>query len=195
MWYTSLKKTKPMTRFLAICPLVKSDSSLCIFGERITPNMHALARKFGWMDDYYASGKSSAEGHQWTDAGMVSDYVEKNVRAWFRSYPHRQTDALVYNKSGFIWNQALDHGKTVRVFGEACTTEYDRKLNGPIFMPITSKVKRQYGITKAPLQEYAPSSLLPIPIVTTWYFVISKGQIFLYRNGEDMSRAIIFPIS
>jgi hypothetical protein len=53
---------------------------------------------------------------------MVSDYVEKNVRAWFRSYPHRQEDALVYNKAGFIWNQALDHGKTVRVYGEACTT-------------------------------------------------------------------------
>ena len=106
----------------------RGDTSLCIFGQQITPNMHALAQKFGWMDDYYASGKSSAEGHQWTDAGMVSDYVEKNVRAWFRSYPHRQADALVYNKSGFIWNQALDHGKTVRIFGEACETEYDKKL-------------------------------------------------------------------
>jgi hypothetical protein len=59
---------------------------------------------------------------------MVSDYIEKNVRVWFRSYPHRQEDALVYNKTGFIWNNALDHGKTVRVYGEACTTEYDRKL-------------------------------------------------------------------
>ncbi len=106
----------------------KGDSSLCIFGEKVTPNMHALAKQFGWMDDYYASGKSSAEGHQWTDAGMVSDYVEKNVRAWFRSYPHRQDDALVYNKGGFIWNHALDHGKTVHIFGEACETQYDKTL-------------------------------------------------------------------
>lgn len=104
-----------------------NDSSLTIFGKRITPNIHALAKQYGWMDQYYASGKSSAEGHQWTDAGMVSDYVEKNVRAWFRSYPHRQEDALVYSPSGFIWNHALDHGKTVRVFGEACKTVYDRK--------------------------------------------------------------------
>jgi hypothetical protein len=80
------------------------------------------------MDNFYASGKSSAEGHQWTDAGMVSDYVEKNVRAWLRSYPHRQEDALVYNKAGFIWNQALDHGKTVKIYGEACETIYDKKL-------------------------------------------------------------------
>ena len=106
----------------------RGDSSLCVFGDRITPNIHALARIFGWMDNYYASGKSSAEGHQWSNAAIVSDYVEKNVRAWFRSYPHRQTDAMVYNKQGYIWNNAVTHGKTVRIYGEACTTEYDEKL-------------------------------------------------------------------
>ena len=106
----------------------RGNADLCIYGENITPNQHKLAADFSLMDNYYASGKSSAEGHQWTDAAMVSDYVQKNVRAWFRSYPHRQTDALVYNKSGFIWNNAMDHGKTVRVYGEACTTIYDSKL-------------------------------------------------------------------
>ncbi len=105
------------------------DSNLCVYGKFITPNQHELSRRFSLLDNYYASGKSSAEGHQWTDAAMVSDYVEKNVRAWFRSYPHRQEDALVYNKAGFIWNDALDHGKKVRIFGEACTTHYDTKMN------------------------------------------------------------------
>ncbi len=101
---------------------------LCVYGDSVTPNQHKLAKDFSLMDNYYASGKSSAEGHQWTDAAMASDYVEKNVRAWFRSYPHRQEDALVYNKSGFIWNNALDHGKKVRIYGEACLTNYDKKL-------------------------------------------------------------------
>lgn len=123
-----IKENKTYDQVFGDMPAGKNDSSLCVFGEKITPNMHALAKKYGWMDEYYASGKSSAEGHQWTDAGMVSDYVEKNVRAWLRSYPHRQEDALVYNKSGFIWNHALDHGKTVRIYGEACKTEYDEKL-------------------------------------------------------------------
>ena len=106
----------------------RGEESLCIYGDSITPNQHQLSRDFSLLDNYYASGKSSAEGHQWTDAAMASDYIEKNVRAWFRSYPHRQEDALVYNKNGFIWNNALDHGKTVRIFGEACTTHYDEKL-------------------------------------------------------------------
>jgi hypothetical protein len=35
---------------------------------------------------------------------------------------------MVYNKQGYIWNNAVTHGKTVRIYGEACTTEYDEKL-------------------------------------------------------------------
>jgi len=101
---------------------------LCIYGDSVTPNQHRLASTFSLLDNYYAAGKCSAEGHQWADAAMVSDYVEKSVRAWFRSYPHRQDDALVYNRNGFVWNNALDHGKKVRVYGEACTTHYGREL-------------------------------------------------------------------
>jgi hypothetical protein len=50
------------------------------------------------------------------------------VRAWFRSYTHRLADAQAYNKSGFIWNNAMDHGKKVRIYGEACFTHYDTTM-------------------------------------------------------------------
>jgi YVTN family beta-propeller protein len=123
-----IKENKTYDQVLGDVPGANGDSSLTVFGKRITPNMHALTNQFGLMDNYYASGKSSAEGHQWTDAGMVTDYVEKNIRAWFRSYPHRQEDALVYNKAGFIWNHVLRFGKTVKVYGEACETQYNKKL-------------------------------------------------------------------
>jgi len=102
-------------------------NTLCIYGEDVTPNQHKLGKDFLLLDNYYASGKCSAEGHSWTDAAIVTDYLEKNVRAWFRSYPHVLADALVYNKKGFIWNNALDHGKTVRIYGEACTPEWKDK--------------------------------------------------------------------
>ncbi len=100
---------------------------LCVFGNNVTPNQHQLAKDFLLLDNYYVSGKSSAEGHQWTDAAMVNDYVERNVGAWFRSYPHVQTDALVYGKKGFIWNNATEHGKTVKIYGEACTPIFSNK--------------------------------------------------------------------
>lgn len=97
------------------------DPELCAFGKKVTPNEHKLAENFLLLDNYYASGKSSAEGHQWTDAAMTTDYVEKSVRGWFRSYPHVQKDAMVYSPSGFLWNNALDHGLSVRIYGEAAT--------------------------------------------------------------------------
>ena len=102
--------------------------SLCIYGEKITPNQHLLAKQYLLLDNYYVSGKSSAEGHSWTDAAIVTDYIEKNVRAWFRSYPHVLADALVYNKKGFLWNNALDHGKTVRIYGEACSPVWQQGM-------------------------------------------------------------------
>ncbi|MGB8489477.1 MAG: bifunctional YncE family protein/alkaline phosphatase family protein [Bacteroidales bacterium] len=95
------------------------DPSLCTFGEEITPNTHKLAREFMLLDNFLVSGKCSAEGHQWTDASIVTDYIEKNMRAWFRSYPHVQTDALVYSPTGFLWDNGVTHGRKVRIYGEA----------------------------------------------------------------------------
>jgi len=101
------------------------EAKLCSFGEKVTPNHHKLAREFSLLDNYYASGKCSSEGHQWTDSGIVTDYIEKKVRAWFRSYDHIQYDAMVYPEYGFIWNDALANGKRVRIFGEACFVQWD----------------------------------------------------------------------
>ena len=101
------------------------DSTLCIFGKEITPNTHKICDDFILLDNFYVSGKSSAEGHQWTDMAIVTDYIEKNVRAWFRSYPHVQQDALVYAPTGFIWDNARRHEKKVRIYGEACVPVFD----------------------------------------------------------------------
>jgi YVTN family beta-propeller protein len=123
-----IKENRTYDQVLGDMPEGNGMKSLCIYGDSITPNQHNLARNFLLLDNYYASGKCSAEGHQWTDAGMVTDYVEKSVRSWFRSYPHVQEDALVYDSNGFIWNNAADHGKTVRIYGEACIPHFDKKL-------------------------------------------------------------------
>lgn len=124
-----IKENKTYDQVLGDMPEGDGMPTLCIFGNEVTPNQHKIAKEFSLLDNYYVSGKSSAEGHSWTDAAIVTDYVEKNVRAWFRSYPHILADAMVYNKNGFIWNNALDHGKTVRVYGEACSPIFKRGLH------------------------------------------------------------------
>ena len=104
------------------------DPGLCIYGSEITPNTHKLSEEFMLLDNFYVSGKCSAEGHQWTDASIVTDYIEKNMRAWFRSYAHVQTDALVYAPTGFLWDNATSHNKSVRIYGEASVPVLDNKL-------------------------------------------------------------------
>jgi YVTN family beta-propeller protein len=104
------------------------DNSLCVFGRNVTPNIHRLVDQFQLLDNFFASGKCSAEGHSWVDASIVTDYIEKNVRAWFRSYPHLLDDALVYPSTGFIWDNARNHGVNCRIYGEAAVPVFDNSL-------------------------------------------------------------------
>lgn len=103
------------------------DPSLCIFGEEITPNQHKMVRDFVLLDNTYCSGILSADGHQWADAGITTDYMEKSFAGFPRSYPDgmedSDVDAIAYSPAGFIWDNVLAHGKTMRDYGEFAITE------------------------------------------------------------------------
>jgi YVTN family beta-propeller protein len=123
-----IKENRTYDQILGDLELGNGDPGLCIFGREITPNTHKLAEEFVLFDNFSVSGKSSAEGHQWTDAAIVTDYIAKNMRAWFRSYPHVQTDALVYAPTGFIWDNALRNKKSVKIYGEASSPVIDERM-------------------------------------------------------------------
>ena len=53
------------------------DASLCLFGEDVTPNHHALARQFVLLDNFYCDAEVSADGHNWSMGAYATDYVEK----------------------------------------------------------------------------------------------------------------------
>jgi YVTN family beta-propeller protein len=123
-----IKENRTYDQVLGDMKQGNGDPGICTYGLEITPNTHKLSEDFMLLDNFYVSGKCSAEGHQWTDASIVTDYIEKNMRAWFRSYAHVQTDALVYAPTGFIWDNALSKGKSVRIYGEASVPVLDRNL-------------------------------------------------------------------
>ena len=123
-----IKENRTYDQVLGDMKQGNGDPGLCTYGLEITPNTHKLSEEFMLLDNFYVSGKCSAEGHQWTDASIVTDYIEKNIRAWFRSYAHVQTDALVYAPTGFIWDNAMNKGKSVRIYGEASTPVLDKNL-------------------------------------------------------------------
>jgi hypothetical protein len=99
-------------------PEGNGDPSLVHFGEEVTPNHHKLAREFVLFDNFYCSGVLSADGHQWTNEAYVTDYIEKQFGGWVRSYPYWGNDPLAFAGSGFLWDNALEHGLSFRTYGE-----------------------------------------------------------------------------
>jgi YVTN family beta-propeller protein len=93
------------------------DSSLAQFGQKVTPNQHALATQFGLYDNTYDIGTNSAEGHNWLMQGDNPAYTETSAGEYTRSYDTEE-DVLGHQRSGFLWNSIQSAGKTARNFGE-----------------------------------------------------------------------------
>lgn len=117
-----IKENRTYDQILGDVGKGNSDPSLCIFGEKVTPNQHKMVREFVLLDNTYCSGILSADGHQWSTTAFGTDYIEKSFAGWPRSYPDGmgpdEIDALAYAPSGFIWDNALKHGVTLWNFGE-----------------------------------------------------------------------------
>jgi YVTN family beta-propeller protein len=93
------------------------DPSLVMFGEDVTPNQRKLADDYVLLDNFYATGGNSADGHQWATQSIENTYAMWPGFAG-RSYPFDGSDPLAIAESGFLWDQALARGKTVRIYGE-----------------------------------------------------------------------------
>lgn len=119
-----IKENKTYDQVLGDVPQGNGDPALVSFGNHITPNVHALASDFVLLDNFYGVGVQSGDGHQWTDEADATDYVERSFPDWARSYPNLGTDPLAYAASGFIWQNALAHGLSVRDYGEFTPTSF-----------------------------------------------------------------------
>ena len=121
-----IQENRTYDQVLGDLPQGNGDPSLCVFGEEITPNHHKVAREFVLLDNTYCSGILSADGHQWTDSAMATDYMERAFAGFPRSYPYGMSDggvdALAYSPTGFIWDNVIAHGKTLRDYGEFAIT-------------------------------------------------------------------------
>ena len=98
------------------------DSTLVLFGKKITPNQHAIAKEFVLLDNFYVNGEVSADGHNWSMGAYATDYLEKT---WPTSYSDRGGDydsegsrEIANNKNGFLWNDCERHGVSYRTYGE-----------------------------------------------------------------------------
>jgi YVTN family beta-propeller protein len=128
-----IKENRTYDQVLGDIPEGNGDPSLVLFGEKITPNQHALAREFVLLDNFYVNGEVSADGHNWSLGGYATDYLEKT---WPTSYGGRGgtydaegTREIANNKNGFLWNDCQRNGVSYRTYGEFVD---DYKPNIPV---------------------------------------------------------------
>lgn len=103
------------------------DSSLAVFGGKITPNAHKLVKRFPLFDNFYDPSRQSADGHQWITEAMAPYADDIQSPDWNRSYPGGNAgDALAYHNKGFLFSEASAKGLPVKIYGEY--VEYDTFL-------------------------------------------------------------------
>jgi YVTN family beta-propeller protein len=117
-----IKENRTYDQVLSDVPGGNGDTSLLLFGKHVTPNQHKLAGEFVLLDNFYADGEVSADGHNWSTSAHATDFLEKN---WPTSYGNRggtypgegKRDAA-NPKGGFIWDYCKRAGVTYRTYGE-----------------------------------------------------------------------------
>ncbi|WP_242009470.1 bifunctional YncE family protein/alkaline phosphatase family protein [Lacibacter cauensis] len=117
-----IKENRTYDQVLGDVPQGNGDTSIVLFGERVTPNQHKLVKEFVLLDNFYADGEVSADGHNWSTSANATDYLEKN---WVTSYggrggtyPGEGKREIANPKKGFIWDYCKRASVSYRTYGE-----------------------------------------------------------------------------
>ncbi len=128
-----VKENRTYDQVLGDVAAGNGDTSLVLFGEKVTPNQHKLVKDFVLLDNFYVDGEVSADGHNWSLGAYATDYLEKN---WVTSYGGRGgeydaegTRKIANNKGDFIWGACKKAGVSYRTYGEFAD---DYKANIPV---------------------------------------------------------------
>ena len=103
-------------------PIGNGDPKLAIYGEKVTPNQHALAREYVLFDALFSNSEVSVDGHSWCDAAMATDF---NQRSWIMSYSRHGrlpgNSEMETPASGYLWDLCRRHGISFKNYGEGAS--------------------------------------------------------------------------
>ena len=96
------------------------DPYLTLFGEKITPNAHELARQFVTLDHYFANGEISVLGHSYTTSGYASPFMEwlgnMEYSNRYVDYPFGCVPAVCSPR--YLWEELEEKNIDYRIYGE-----------------------------------------------------------------------------
>jgi len=131
-----IKENRTYDQVLGDMPEGNGDPSIVLFGDPVTPNQHALARRYILFDNFYVDADVSADGHLWSTAAESTDYINKlwpswyshrllNYNLWGPDYNGDETHdrPVAVPNSGFIWDAAQKAGISYRDYGERCDAD------------------------------------------------------------------------
>jgi hypothetical protein len=112
-----IKENRSYDQYFGDLSKGNGDPTLHVYGDDVIPNQRKLAQEFVLLDNFYANGGNSADGHQWVTQGTETDYTHWAADGG-RSYPKNGDDPLAFASSGFLWDHLAQHHKTFADFGE-----------------------------------------------------------------------------
>lgn len=122
-----IRENRTYDQVLGDLPGANGDPSLTIFGEKVTPNAHALARQFGTFDNFYADGEVSVDGHSWSTSAYATDFTEKMWPANYGGHSKVSKAPASIPVGGHLWDLARSKGLTYRSYGEYAVLSADGK--------------------------------------------------------------------
>ncbi len=78
-----VRENRTYDQVLGDLPVGNGDPRLAEFGRVITPNVHALAREFVTLDNFYDTGEVSGNGWPWSTSAMELDLGSKDVPVYY----------------------------------------------------------------------------------------------------------------
>jgi DNA-binding beta-propeller fold protein YncE len=101
-------------------PYGPGDPSYVAFDESVTPNLHALARRYALAANFYADAEESDAGHQFVAGGIASAFTEKTllVKRGRRPLVNKNEDPEDYPRAGYIFNSLARRGLSYRDYGD-----------------------------------------------------------------------------
>jgi YVTN family beta-propeller protein len=151
---------------------VKEKNQPPVEHANVTPNHHALARRFAFSDNFYVDSDVSMDGHHWLVGNYPNELLES---AWPAQYGKRfhffadpeapgRVGGVSYNpwpetflEAGSLWEHLARHGISFRNYGEGVSmagssdgpglmpTGVREGVNIPLSQPLFANTSRSYA--------------------------------------------------
>jgi hypothetical protein len=172
------------------------DPKLVLFSESVTPNVHALARAFANLDNFYSLAEQSLQGHEWTTASIANDYSEKAwLTTWGRGYRSSipfGTGPLAHLSSpgsDTIWQHLDKAGLAYKNYGEVVNSDGartgpDNQFPGVYFSLDVADVEKVAYVT----DELASDPLAVVPFT---YLLLPRDHTYGTAPGRPTPQSMV----